>query len=155
MQYQNLVYFILKVVSNEQFFIEQEDYEDPPPVVNSSTQSTGFGEPDPNSISVKIRKLDASEYIIPIQLTSTVLQLKNKIHDDHGDQTNLQRLICHGKILFGFPFPKKVRFSFLKIFSLFSSLETNDFRMFLNEDWRKLTKKAKARRKRRTFRFVL
>jgi len=77
----------------------QEDYDDPPPVVNSSTQSTGFGEPDPNSISVKIRKLDASEYIIPIQLTSTVLQLKNKIQADHGDQANLQRLICHGREL--------------------------------------------------------
>ena len=108
-------------MSNAYIFIEQEDYDDPPPVVNSSTQSTGFGEPDPNSISVKIRKLDASEYIVPIQLTSTVLQLKNKIQADHGDQANLQRLICHGKLVFPFP---KMCFCLVKIFCHFQRKTT-------------------------------
>merc|ERR1719204_1478093 len=57
------------------------------------------GESEGGEIEVKIRKLDATEYIVSIEPNSSVLTLKQQIQDEHNDQVNLQRLICHGREL--------------------------------------------------------
>jgi len=69
------------------------------PSNNSETQAENAV--DPNLITVKIRKLDASEIVVTVSKDGTVLDLKNSIELARPQEhpANLQRLICHGREL--------------------------------------------------------
>jgi len=74
----------------------EDDVESPAAAVAPPNETSETGE---GFITVKIRKLDASQYMVQVHRSNSVQALKNKISEVHGPSANLQRLIFSGREL--------------------------------------------------------